>query len=1059
MIQGHNRQADYRAARGVDWRVGQALGVALAAWCLLVVPAGARAEDAPDWENPEVFAINTEPGHATFVPFPTAEAALAGGPADSPLVESLNGNWKFRWVRTVDERPQGFQDPSFDVSGWEEIDVPSNWQMRGYDIPLYSNTRYPFPCRPPKVSAIWNPVGSYRRTFELPNDWDGKQVFIHFDGVKSAMYLWVNGQMVGYHQDSMTPAEFNISDYVKPGENTVAVAVYRWSDGSYLEDQDMWRLSGIYRDVYLVARDPVHIRDFYWWTDFDNDYKDAKAYVRANVRNLNTEGQGGYGVVAQLLDAEGKPVAGGETQVWGEVGSGEDVTFDLKPMKIEAPKPWTAETPNLYTLVLTLKDANGKPIESIARRVGFREIEIRDGQILVNGAPIVLKGTNRHEHDPDEGRAVPESRMIQDIKLMKQNNFNAVRTSHYPDHPRWYELCDEYGIYLVDEANLETHELRSGRNPLPGNRPEWEAACVARMEAMVERDKNHPSVIFWSLGNEAGPGPAFKAMHKAANRIDPTRPIHYQDANDYSDVRAVFYPSPRWLEELGSDEKDTRPCILTEYAHAMGNSMGNFAEYWEVIDRHPRLVGGFIWDWVDQGLRKYTGREEEFYAYGGDYGDYPNDGNFCFNGLVSADRELNPHMHEVRKVQQPVKFAAEDAAAGKIQLTNAYDFQGLGDLAIHWRLEGDGKVIGQGDLPPVDLAAGESAIIDVPLELTEAGKYPPCRELFATVEMALNKDTPWAKAGHIVAWEQFPVPYDAAQPAATDYDSLPPLTVDRNPDEITVTGGGMTVILDAKWGEIKQLKQGDRELLRQPLRPNFWRAPIDNERGGGMYRDTNLWKQASESRRLESIDVKHDKPGVVVVTAVQRLPLWDCRYTNQYTIYAGGEVEVSATLDSDNDLPELLRFGMQTGVSRQLDNVTWYGRGPHESYCDRKLSAPVGLYENTIAGLCYAYGRPQENGNRTDVRWVSFTNKAGDGVMFLGDPLIEFSAWPYRQDQLENARHDYELRPQWYATVNIDLGQRGVGGIHSWGAHPLPHYRLRGNHYQYDFRIKPVSAD
>ena len=1056
MMQGHNRQADHRAAHFLSRQIGRVLGTALAACCMFAGSAGAWADDAPDWENPEVFAVNTEPGHATFVPFPTAEAALAGKPADSPWYESLNGDWKFRWVRTVDERPQGFEDPSYDVSGWKEIDVPSNWQMRGFGIPLYSNTRYPFPCRPPKVGTKWNPVGSYRRTFELPADWSGKQVFVHFDGVKSAMYLWINGQQVGYHQDSMTPAEFNITKYVKPGVNTIAVEVYRWSDGSYLEDQDMWRFSGIYRDVYLLAQPPVHIRDFSWQTDFDKSYRSAKASINVDVRNLNTAGQGGYGVVARLLDADGKPVAGGESQLWGEVGTGEDVPFDLKPMKIEAPKQWTAETPNLYTLLLTLKEADGKPIESIATRVGFREIEIRNGQVLVNGVPIVFKGANRHEHDPDQGRAVPESRMIQDIKLLKQNNFNAVRTSHYPDHPRWYELCDEYGIYLVDEANLETHELRSGRNPLPGNRPEWRAACVARMEAMVERDKNHSSVIFWSLGNEAGPGTAFKAMREAANRIDPTRPIHYQDANDYSDVRAVFYPSPRWLEDIGRDEKDKRPVILTEYAHAMGNSMGNFAEYWDVIDRYPRLAGGFIWDWVDQGLRKYTGREEEFWAYGGDYGDYPNDANFCFNGLVNADRELNPHIHEVRKVQQPVKFQAEDAAAGKIQLTNAYRFKDLGDLAIHWRLEGDGTVIGQGDLPPVDLSPGKSTTIDVPLKLPEAGKYG---ELFLTVEMALNKDTPWAEAGHVVAWEQFPVPYEAAKPAATDEDALAPLTVDRTPDEIVVKGDGTTVTIDAKWGEIKQIERNGRVLLRQPLRPNFWRALIDNERGGGMNRDSYEWKQASSSRRLESIDVDQDKPGVVTVTAVQRLPLWNCRYTNRYTIYASGEMAVSATLDSDQDLPELLRFGMQTGISRRLNNVAWYGRGPHESYCDRKTSAAVGLYHSTIAGLDWAYGRPQENGNRTDVRWVTFTDEQGNGVKFEGDPLINFSAWPYTQDQLENARHDYELWPQRYATVNIDLGQQGVGGIHSWGAHPLPKYRLRGNHYKYDFRIKPISAE
>jgi beta-galactosidase len=1043
------------AARYVNQYAARAMGTALVAWCILVPSAGVLAQDAPDWENPEVFARNTEPAHATLVPFPTEQAALAGRAEDSPWYRSLNGNWKFRWVRTVDQRPKDFYQPSYDVSGWDEIDVPSNWEMRGYDIPLYTNVIYPFPPHPPRVGRLWCPVGSYRRTFELPADWAGKQVFIHFDGVKSAMYLWVNGQMVGYHEDSMTPAEFNITKQVQPGENTVAVEVYRWSDGSYLEDQDMWRLSGIDRDVYLLARNPVHIRDFFCRTDFDGNYRDAQAQVRANVRNLNAKGQGDYEVVARLLDAEGNPVPGGQSQSRGQVAAGKDIAFECPPMDIKNPLPWTAETPSLYRLVITLKDADGKPIESVATRVGFREIEIRDSRLLINGVPIVFKGVNRHEHDPDQGRAVPESRMIQDVKLIKQNNINAVRTSHYPNHPRWYELCDEYGLYVVDEANVESHELNWGPNPLPGDRPEWRAACVARIEAVVERDKNHPSVIFWSLGNEAGGGNVFDAMHKAADRIDPTRPVHYEGDNRYSDVQSVMYPSPNELEARGRDQNDKRPFVMIEYAHAMGNSVGNFSDYWDVIDRYPRLIGGFIWDWVDQGIRKHTGREEEFWAYGGDYGDYPNDGNFCFNGLVNADRQLNPHIYEVRKVQQFVKFAAEDPAHGKIRVTNAYNFQNLSNLELRWRLEADGTVIGQGVLPPLDLTAGKSTIVELPLEMPTAGKH---EELFLTVEMALEHNTPWASAGHVVAWEQFAVRYDGKKAMPAENASMPPLTVDRNADVITVRGGGMTITIDAKTGELAQIDRNGRQLLRQPLRPNFWRALNDNEARGGMYADSYLWREAAAARRLESIDVQQVKPGVVTITAVERLPVWNCRYTNEYTIYGNGEVAVSAVLDSDQDLPELMRFGMQMGVPREWNNVAWYGRGPHESYCDRKTSAAVGLYRNTVEGLCYAYGRPQENGNRTDVRWVSLTDDAGNGLRFEGEPLVDFSAWSYGQDQLEKAKHDYELRPQPYATVNIDLGQRGVGGIQSWGAHPLPKYTLRGKHFQYTFRIKPVAG-
>lgn len=1020
---------------------------------LLSLQLFAADDTPPDWENPAVFARNTEPPHATFYPYADAQAAIAGKANESPWVESLNGKWKFRWSKTADRRPKDFYKPAFDVSGWEDIEVPANWEFEGFDSPIYSNIRYPHPNNPPKVGRIWQPVGSYRRTFEVPQDWDGRQVFLHFDGLMSAGYVWVNGEMVGYHEDSMTPAEFNITKFLKPGENELAVEVYRWSDGSYLEDQDMWRLSGIYRDVYLVSRPSSYLRDFFARTEFDDEYQDAELELSATVRNLGSE-SAKYSVVAKLFDAEGKQVPAGQMEMSVDVRAGEERTVDDEEMDIRSPLHWTAETPNLYRLVLTLKDAKGKELESVSTRIGFREVEIRAGRFLINGVPVLLRGTNRHEHDPDHGRAVPLARMLEDIKLLKQNSFNSVRTSHYPNDPKWYELCDEYGIYLIDEANMETHELREGGNSLPGNRAEWFAPSVARMVDMVHRDKNHASIIMWSLGNEAGGGETFAKMREAALAIDDSKPIHYQDGNQFADVLSEFYPQPRWMEDWGRDDKITKPIVLTEYAHMMGNSGGNFAEYWDVMERYPKYAGAYIWDWVDQGIRRHTGREEEYFAYGGDYGDLPNDNNFCFNGLINADRTPNPHLYEVKKVQQWVKFAAEDAAAGKIRLTNKYEFQKLDDFELRWKLEADGRELQQGKQPAPELAPGKSTTITLPIQLPKAGQHG---ELFLTVELALKADAPWAPAGHVVAWEQFAVPYVGTAGVAAAAGKT--VSFEKGDNRISVRCGATAYIFDTRRGNLDQIIDAGERLLARPLEPNFWRALNDNESRGGMDNDAYLWKTAAGNCRLESIDVEQNGPQAATVTVRSRLPVWNSLYINQYTVRGDGSLEVAATLDCEQELPELVRFGMRLGLPRSMDRVTWFGRGPHESYWDRKTGAAVGLFEKTVAGLHYAYGRPQENGNRTDVRWVRFADEKGSGLQATGEPLIEFSAWQYTQDQLEQAKHDYELQsPRDFITVNLDWRQRGVGGVNSWGEHTLPQYTMRGKHFEYKFLLKPVRG-
>ena len=1027
----------------------------LIAGIVVMIAAPGAWSKAPNWENPEIFAVNKLPPHASFVPYPTAKQAMVGDLGSNSLYMSLNGEWQFRWVKTPQQVPEKFWQPDFDEKQFAPLRVPSNWQMHGYGKAIYTNTEYPFPPNPPKVGTRYNPVGCYRKTFDVPANWDGKHVVLHFAGVKSAIYVWVNGQQVGYSQGSMTPAEFDITQYLKPGKNLLAVQCHRWSDGSYLEDQDMWRLSGIYRDVFLVAKAPTFIRDVQVATELDEKYENATLNLNVMLGGeLTATGQ----VTAALYDSQGDRVDSWTLKA-------EEVGVYSSKQQVNSPAKWTDETPNLYKLAIELVGSNGVPLEATTFRVGFREVEIRGEEILLNGRAMKFKGANRHEHDPDHGRAVPESRMVQDIKLMKQHNFNAVRTSHYPNHPRFYELCDEYGLLVMDEANVESHEFRvdrNGRPKLPGDRPDWQAATVARIEAVVHRDKNHPSVIFWSLGNEAGNGKAFAASRKAALAIDPTRPIHYQDGDEHADCRCVFYPTPQRLQQYAGDTKDTRPIILTEYAHAMGNSMGNFQEYWDVIENERVHAGGFIWDWVDQGLRAWTGREEEFWAYGGDMGDYPNSGNFCMNGLIAPDRTPNPHLAEVKRVQQFIKLAPVDLAAGTLRVTNGYFFRSLRFVKPRWQLVADGEPIREGELAPLDLAAGASAPLQLPLDLPEAGEYG---ELMLNVRFALASDQSWADAGHIVAEHQFALPYEAKPPTNITAGELAKLEVSKNDKEIRVQGDGFKAIFDPYSGALKGYWRNGQQLVVTHIEPNFWRAMVDNENDYGtphqLPREMVVWREAQKSRRLESLDIKQLADGHVRVTANSRLPVWNAKYATVYNVYGNGDVMVVAEMagpEPGHELPEIFRYGMRLSIPKRLNRVAWYGRGPHESYPDRKQSALIGQYESSLADLHYPYAKPQENGNRTDVRWVAVTDDAGRGLLLVGQPTLQFSAMSYNPDRLESARHNYQLGWHWCNTVHIDSVQRGVGGVNSWGQMPLDKYRPREKEYRLQYRLTPLTG-
>ncbi|MBN2137078.1 MAG: DUF4981 domain-containing protein [Sedimentisphaerales bacterium] len=1021
--------------------------------------------EVPDWENPAVVGINKEPGHCTLAPYGDTQSALAGQWEASPFYKSLNGDWKFNWAIKPADRPVDFYKVDYNDADWKKIPVPSNWQMHGYGRPIYLNMRYPFPANPPYIPHDYNPVGSYRRTFTTPSDWNGREVFILFEGVKSAFYLWVNGHKVGYSQGSMTPAEFDITRYLRPGDNTLAVEVYRWSDGSYLEDQDMWRLSGIYRDVFLFSTPKVHIRDFFVRCDLNENYKNGTVMIRPKIASYTTEDLKGWTVQAQLYDDKDRPVfeKALSRDVPGIVNEQypqrDNVKFALMEGKAAEPKKWSDEFPNLYTLVLTLKDAKGDIVEAESCRVGFRKVEIKDGQLFVNGKSVKLFGVNRHEHDPDHGRAIPVSRMIQDIKLLKQNNINAVRTSHYPDHPRWYELCDEYGIYLIDETNLESHGLKGYLSNVAG----WHTAFVERAIRMVERDKNHPSVIFWSLGNETGCGPNHAAMSAWIKEYDPTRPIHYEGAAGspkdywYVDMISRMYARIPEIIRIATETIDDRPMVLCEYAHAMGNSVGNLKEYWDAIRSHKRLIGGFIWDWADQGLRKTSKDGKEFWAYGGDYGDNPNDGNFCCNGIVQPDRKPNPSLHEVKKIYQRIWVEPADLLAGKIRIRNEYEFRDLSFVEIRWELTGNGKVLQEGTLAEVPIGPDETREVVVPFEKPQAEAGT---EYWLKVTSVLAEDSAWASKGYTVAWDQMQIPFEVPQSEAIDISKMVPVMLEESDEAITARTKVIEIRLGRDSGALESFKFAGKELLAGPLVPNFWRPPIDNDNGNGMPRRLGAWRQAGPKRKVVSVKAEQLKPQVVRITVQATLPVGnDSKYTSIYTIYGSGDLVVESSIEPAGEgAPDLPRFGMQMQIPGEFSTMSWFGRGPHESYWDRKTSAAVGLYSGPVTEQVHLYVRPQETGNKSDVRWVSLTNGFGVGLLAVGAPLIDVSAWPWTMEELENAKHISDLSPGKTITVNLDYRQMGVGGDDSWGARPHPEYTLPARPYSYRFLLRPYST-
>ena len=1059
------------------------LGMGLA-WASGGSGPAAQAPAPLEWQDPAIVGVNKEPPRASFAIYPDEALAKAGKREASPFYKSLNGDWKFFWVPRPADRPADFYRTGFDDAAWRTIRVPSNWQFEGYDVPIYVNIKYPWGVPdPPHIPANNNPVGSYRTRFTVPSAWAGRDVYITFDGVESAFYLWVNGERVGYSEDSRLPAEFNITKYLKDGENLLAVEVYRWCDGSYLEDQDFWRLSGIFRDVTLWSAGPLHVKDLQIRTDLDAAYTNAELKIDAQIRN-GSAAAASLVVRAALLDAQGVELARASAAV-DRVPAGQTVTAAMV-QAIGAPKKWTAESPTLYTLIVSVVDAGGRVVEAIPQKVGFRKVEMKAGQLMVNGRPILIKGTNRHEHDADMGHDVTVEQMLRDVRLMKQHNLNAVRTSHYPNSPAWYDLCDRYGLYVIDEANIESHGMGYSPTRTLGNNPAWKTAHMDRTVRMVERDKNHPSIIIWSLGNEAGDGVNFEATSAWVHQRDPSRPVQYEQAGlkPHTDIVVPMYMRPKAVAQYGS-KPQARPLIQCEYAHAMGNSTGNFREYWDLFYGNPQLQGGLIWDWVDQGIRtripppgarqarpertllagpefqlgfRRVEKAGTYLAYGGDFGplDVPTDYNFCMNGLVSADREPHPGLLVVKRNYQYVHVKPVDLAAGTVHITNWHDFTPLDQaLAGRWAVQADGTTIASGTIPPLKLGPRESKDVTLPLPPITA---QPGVEYFLDVSFTLKANVPWGgRLGDEMAYDQFKLPAGRpASPVATAAGAK--LALLDGPDVVTITGQAFTARFDKAAGAMTSLTYRGTELVQQPLMPDFWRAWTDNDRGATLQTKLHVWRAASDSWEVRAVQATQAANGAVRVEIDAVIPVISSSYKVAYTVFPSGDIYVDASFAPGlGNLPMLPRFGMQMAMPAGFERVSWFGPGPEETYADRN-EARVGRHGGTVDAQWTEYSKPQENGNKVDVRWMAVTNKAGIGLLAVGLPHLSAAVRHYTHEDIWNAKHTYEMtrRPETY--INLDARQMGVGGDDSWGALAHEPYLLPAKAYSYRFRLRPFAT-
>ena len=1034
-----------------------------------------------NWQNPEFIGENKLPAKALLIPFaehPTFNLANE----ESPYLKMLNGQWRFKFLTNPNTAPADFTQPNFNDSDWDKIIVPSNWQTKGFGTPIYTNQVHPFPINPPIVPVEGNETGLYRQLFSVPSGWDGRQVIIHFAGVQSAMELYLNGQYIGYSQGSMTPAEFDITSALKKGDNLLAAKVIRWSDGSYIENQDFWRMSGIFRDVFLYSLPKQALWDLSVNTTFSDNYAKSNLIIKGLV--TNTSESPTQQITSKLIDTQGNIVFEGATNISNTNG---ELSFEISK-EIDNPKLWSAEEPNLYQLVLRVNN------EYYHQTIGFRDVKIADGQLWVNGQSITIKGVNRHEVDPYNGRTVTKESMELDVKLMKQNNFNAVRMAHYPSHPYFLEMCDKYGLYVMDEANVESHYLWQNLNQSPVLYPEWSKAIVDRGVSMVMRDRNHPSVIIWSLGNESGDGPNMRAMADTIRKLDPqNRPIHYESKalkrplsfdgvgffeklrrmisalqwgkalTDY-DFNAAMYPSLDRLKQMAKLDKAERPILICEYSHAMGNSNGHFKEYWDLFESHPRMIGGYIWDWVDQGLVKHTPEGQPYFAYGGDFGDTPNDKDFCLNGLVFPDREPKPALAEVKKVQQFIKFNQYNPTNGNLKLYNTYSFINLDRFYLEWEVTENGTTVQQGSLPLPSIAANSTENISIPFEkpnIENGARY------FLNLNVKLKEDEPWARKGHEVAKEQFELPWKS-DARAREISVSSKLQIGENSENWTVKGDNFSIEFNKESGTIGQWIVDGKLVAEKGPEVNLWRAPTSNDLGTDFNPDPRFTFHAKiwEKHGLNNLEIAKSKTTIVtdnnrvIVTTKQELRGTKSKFSNTIThsISTSGEIDIDLKVKVKRPWRKLNipKVGMMVTLPKEFEQVQWLGRGPHENYRDRSYAAHWGLYNSTISEMVTPYIKPQENGNRYDVDRVIVSNDTM-GIEVNGNGF-NFSIHPYSLQTLTNATHTYQLKESPKNYLYIDLFQNALGSENFFYNYHKD-YIVKGRKFELSFTLSPFITD
>lgn len=1054
------------------------------------IPPPPSVYNTEPWEDPLVTSINREPMRATSYSYTNEKDAMSCDRGKSTRMLSLNGAWDFFFAFKPSDAPAAFYKSR--VQGWKKIEVPSNWELKGYDIPIYKSAVYPFrPVDPPRVPRDYNGVGSYQRTFTIPAGWKNMNITLHFGGVSSAFKVWLNGKFLGYGEDSCLPSEFNITPYLQEGENILSVQVIRWSDGSYLEDQDQWRMSGIQREVMLLAEPKLRIADFHWQAKLDKQYRDAVFSIRPRLENLTGKEVKGYMVRAQLYDQAGapvfqKPLERSAESVINEIYPRLDnVKFGLLETTVKNPAKWSDEEPNLYTLVLSLTDSLGNMLEAKSCRVGFRSIEFskENGKLLINGKVTYLYGVNRHDHHPVKGKALSREDILRDVQAIKRFNFNCIRTSHYPNDPYFYDLCDQYGILVMDEANYETHGLGGKLS----NDPQWTHAFMERTSRMVMRDKNHPGIIIWSLGNEAGRGPNNAAMAAWIHDFDITRPVHYEPAmgspreegyidpsdprypksNDHShrlqnpldqyyvDIVSRFYPGIYTPDLLLSQKNgDNRPILFVEYSHSMGNSTGNMKEFWDIFRSRPRLIGGCVWDFKDQGILKKDSAGVEFFGYGGDFGEKRHDGNFSLNGIVAADGRPKAAIYECKRVYQPVECQLTDPDKALMRITNRHAVKNVSAYAVSLVVREDGRVIKKLQLPPVRLEAGKDTVISIKKYL------PPMKEGYeylADIHFSLARNEPWAPEGYEIASNQFALTPLSRKTGGKVY---PTINRTENEQEYILQGNDFTVRISKVSGALTSYVSDGQEQIFSPLLPHFTRPQTDNDKRG--------WKPAQKLKewyqndlKLEDISAEQDNKGLIKIRSVYTMIGGKARVEVGYTLNGNGVLKVDYSLAPEAGLPNIPKVGMQCGIRREYEQINWYGRGPLENYIDRRYGFDAAIWSLPVNDFMEPYVYPQENGNRTDVRWMYLEDrKSGRGLVVVADSLLSMSAWPYTQENIEAAKHTNKLKDAGFLTLNIDLIQMGVGGNDTWSdvSQPLEEYQIPSRPYRYSFYLAPANT-